>query len=480
MKRFVWLLVLICAAGAFAQPAVQWTTEIAQPASANLLWVWNILQDQNGDILAVGCGGDDTHPYVTRLNVDTGDTLWTRTYPRWYSGITDACEIADGDFLLCGGVDIPSNRNFSVARITSTGDTMWTRRGPGGTNIFTLSDSEFVLGWSSGLVRINGAGDTIWTRQYAPPESWHYATSPYYDYSCGLGGVSRAANGEFLLFGTLTRTVLPEASYLYKVDSTGTLVDSLVFSGYHYSAFCRGRATADGGIVLITRRSRDTVSINYNNYILKLDAQGDTVWCRWMSAETIGELYDVAEVDDGAIIVARSVRDAYNNRFSLTLTKLSMSGEQLWDSAYYAADTALYMNTLRVIRTADRGLMCVGFVVVGNETHPREFTIAVKLAAEQQSSTEVHEFPAGYEHCRAFPNPFNPSTSISFDLPRSERVQLRVFDVTGRCVSTLADGEFAAGHHVVTFDGRGVSSGVYFYQLVAGDYRNCRKMVLLK
>jgi hypothetical protein len=83
------------------------------------------------------------------------------------------------------------------------------------------------------------------------------------------------------------------------------------------------------------------------------------------------------------------------------------------------------------------------------------------------------------------PNPFNPSTTISYRLGEAGRVRLTIYDAAGRHVRTLADRAEAAGEHAVVFDGRddagrALASGVYFYRLDAGDVTRTRKMVLLK
>lgn len=83
------------------------------------------------------------------------------------------------------------------------------------------------------------------------------------------------------------------------------------------------------------------------------------------------------------------------------------------------------------------------------------------------------------------PNPFNPVTRISFSIPVAEQVQVRVYDVAGREVRTLADRHYAAGSHDVIWDGKNnaghqLASGVYFYQLRAGAFTQVRKMVMLK
>jgi hypothetical protein len=78
------------------------------------------------------------------------------------------------------------------------------------------------------------------------------------------------------------------------------------------------------------------------------------------------------------------------------------------------------------------------------------------------------------------PNPFNPSTDISFDLPTASQVSLEVYNVTGQKVATLVDDLLAAGRHTVTWDATDFASGVYLYRLTAGDFVETRKMVLIK
>jgi hypothetical protein len=83
------------------------------------------------------------------------------------------------------------------------------------------------------------------------------------------------------------------------------------------------------------------------------------------------------------------------------------------------------------------------------------------------------------------PNPFNPTTSIAYDVPRAEHVRLSIYDVRGREVARLVDAVQPAGRHTATWDGRTAAhepaaSGVYFYRIVAGDFARTKKMVLLK
>ncbi|HEX9252245.1 MAG TPA: T9SS type A sorting domain-containing protein [Ignavibacteriaceae bacterium] len=81
---------------------------------------------------------------------------------------------------------------------------------------------------------------------------------------------------------------------------------------------------------------------------------------------------------------------------------------------------------------------------------------------------------------QAYPNPFNPTATISFELPTSENVSLKVFNTLGEEVETLVDEFQTAGKHNVKFNGSRLASGVYFYRLQAGSFVQTQKMILLK
>jgi hypothetical protein len=79
-----------------------------------------------------------------------------------------------------------------------------------------------------------------------------------------------------------------------------------------------------------------------------------------------------------------------------------------------------------------------------------------------------------------FPNPFNPSTTVEFALPHAAAVTVDVFNLLGEKVATLVSGVLPAGRHRTTWDASVAGSGVYFTRLLAGDYSETRRMLLLK
>lgn len=110
---------------------------------------------------------------------------------------------------------------------------------------------------------------------------------------------------------------------------------------------------------------------------------------------------------------------------------------------------------------------------------------AQEMATTISSAKVQSVLPTEFVLAQNRPNPFNPSTEISFSLPKPAEVTLVIYNVLGESVVTLAEGQRAAGTHAVRWDGRdkngrAVASGVYFYRLDAGEFSATRKMVLLK
>ena len=84
-----------------------------------------------------------------------------------------------------------------------------------------------------------------------------------------------------------------------------------------------------------------------------------------------------------------------------------------------------------------------------------------------------------------YPNPFNPETKITFQFPQASQVTLRIFNILGKEIKTLVNEQYQAGKHTVNWDGKDnlgnvVSSGIYFYQLRAGNFTQAKKMILLR
>ena len=88
--------------------------------------------------------------------------------------------------------------------------------------------------------------------------------------------------------------------------------------------------------------------------------------------------------------------------------------------------------------------------------------------------------PEEYILDAAYPNPFNPVTNISFSLPENQDITLQVYNLQGQAIETLVHGNMEAGYHTMQWNADNHVSGIYFVRMIAGEYVNSQKLILLK
>ena len=120
----------------------------------------------------------------------------------------------------------------------------------------------------------------------------------------------------------------------------------------------------------------------------------------------------------------------------------------------------------------------------GYATKP-ELWPSISLQLENNLSSKNNSLPKVFALHQNYPNPFNPKTIIRFDLPKESNVKILIYDILGRLIKKLMDNKQSIGFKSIQWDatnnyGKKVSAGVYLYRIEAGDFRQTKKMVLLK
>jgi glucuronoarabinoxylan endo-1,4-beta-xylanase len=119
-----------------------------------------------------------------------------------------------------------------------------------------------------------------------------------------------------------------------------------------------------------------------------------------------------------------------------------------------------------------------------SETVQMDFSLKITMLYNGTPSTGVNPIedmlPKKFSLSQNFPNPFNPTTVISYQLPISNWVTLKVYDVLGKEVASIVNGVEEPGYKSVKFDATKLSSGPYFYRLQAGSFVQTNKMLLMK
>ena len=139
----------------------------------------------------------------------------------------------------------------------------------------------------------------------------------------------------------------------------------------------------------------------------------------------------------------------------------------LFSSSYYKNQIVVFDANGDYVQT----------IAGGNLNVPR--SIAFEQILEPTSVENMlvlHDFKL----CQNYPNPFNPSTSIEYTIPNKSNVTIKVYNILGSDVKTLVNGIKNKGSYKITFDAVHLTSGIYFYSLQAGEFKETKKMTILK
>jgi len=158
-------------------------------------------------------------------------------------------------------------------------------------------------------------------------------------------------------------------------------------------------------------------------------------------------------------------------------TGLKISAGELVHSAKFTGATT---KTFTLTAPATPGPITIYCTGAGG-SNPPNWNHGTSLIVNVVSGiNQIEEIATSYSLAQNFPNPFNPTTNISFSIPKSEFVNVSVYDITGKLVQELVNSNQPAGKFNVTWDANNFASGVYFYKIKAGDFVEMKKMSLIK
>jgi len=432
-----------------------------------------------GETNSFGAGEDDF--YLVKTN-SQGDTIWTRAYREILGGWAYSVQqTTDGGYIVAGYTPFFPGYycDFYLVKTNSQGDTLWTRI-YGGTHddraysVQQTTDGGYIVagftysfgaGWRDFyLVKTNNQGDTLWTRTYGGSSD---------DMACSI---QQTTDGGYIMAG---RTGSFGAGnwdfYLVKTNSQGDTLWTRTYGGTGSDEAYSVQQTNDGGYIIAgSTESFGAGSVDF--YLVKTDSQGDTLWTRTYGGLYADGAYSVQrDTTDGGYIVAGWTYSFGVGGTDFYLVKTNSHGDTLWTCTYGGTNTDCAYS---VQQTIDGGYIVAGWTY----SFGADFSdcYLVKLSSESSVEPISLSLPSRYSLHPNYPNPFNPSTRISYDLPSPSPVTLEVFDLLGRRLGTLTDGMQPAGNYSVLFDGSALPSGLYFYRLNAGNFVQTQKMVLLK
>ncbi|MCH7498288.1 MAG: T9SS type A sorting domain-containing protein, partial [Candidatus Marinimicrobia bacterium] len=227
-------------------------------------------------------------------------------------------------------------------------------------------------------------------------------------------------------------------AWLIRTDAQGDTLWTRTYGGSHEDIGTSVQQTADGGFVMTGWTGFGFIEfvgtpLDADVWLIRTDAQGNGGWTRTYGGSAPDFGYSVQQTADGGFVIAGATRS------------YGAGSDDVW-----------------LIKTNSQGNI-------------------VPLSVSHQRPG----LPDGFMLHPAYPNPFNPVSTIRYDLPRVSDVSLVVYDLLGRVVARLIDRQMEPGYHRAIWDGRDqggreVPSGIYIARLVTPGYTKSIKMVLLK
>jgi len=261
-------------------------------------------------------------------------------------------------------------------------------------------------------------------------------------------------------------TLEPGRGYWVQADATGTITISSDVTASATKRVAKQLAEPEGfASFRISTNERDTPKFYLGG---SLNEDGDLNPLSFsMPPLPPGDAFDVRFDNDSRLVNGNSgtllVRSPGD---SLTISHTNQTNDELEFS--FTREGSVEVENYEIIPDQSLTISSEGI---------SEINVQVGMASSVDDNVEK---PNRIELSQNFPNPFNPSTVISYTLPEAGSVSLEVFDMTGRRIAVLAQGNQAAGAYTYDFDASSLSSGVYMYRLQSAGTVLTRKMTLIK
>lgn len=469
------LLLALAVAQSWAQaPDTVWTRLIGQSVGGS--WIEDGVSTADGGYLVVGpytLAGSYVQSWLVKFNSNC-DTSWTKLHGGTYGDYgRDIVRTADTGFVILGKKQTVKDGDYYVwlYGIDTAGNKTWEKimtrtENPWGLTL--AADSGFGIVATKELavtpmndivvIRAKPNGDTLWTRRFGGP----LADDP-------LAIVSTPDSGFLILANTKSYGLGNTDAYLLKVSKRGDSVWARTFGGAQFDECHQMEPTSDGNYLIVGRSY--SFGINGSVYSIKVSPQGTTIWESNVAGPG-GMAYDFTELPDGGFLLAGSLYPGLSSTTDVYIVRIDRDGKLLWTKT---VGTRVHEYGSSVHRMKDGSSLIVGNYGSSNNIY------AVKLAAEVVGVRHLPGvIPRAFELHQNFPNPFNPVTTIRFEIPRQAAVRLSVFNLLGQEVAVLVDQGLDPGVKEVAFDGSAFASGVYLYRLRAGSDVAVRRLILVR
>ena len=477
--------------------------------------------NSNYPAFAVPAGhGNDA--YVAKYDVD-GNIVWRHIYGG--SGedfFNTVIQTADGGFIAAGHTssndgDVSGNHGGDedawVVKISADGTLQWQKCYGGSSNDVFLSITAEATGYIiTGTTNSRDGDITSWFGNYdvwivklslTGTIAWqsNYGGSKFEE----SRGIVRNTDGTYTFAGTTLSSNQQVGSHaggsydtwVVKISSTGNIIWKKVYGGKGYD-YCNAIArTSDGNIVLGQSSNSTDGDVNgagaFAMWLLKINPQsGDIIWSKTFLGSPLGtSCFGIFSTSDGGVISLGSTGSANDVTWDAFILAADGNGNTKW-SSFLGGTKSDYAKAGVQINNNDLIILCSSASTDGDfvggsgnpdiwlaKFHNCDNNIVTK-ASPTNSIIETNTYKFS-----VYPNPFSSATTISFSLAQSTKVSLKIFDLSGRLVTSLSNEEMQAGNHLIKWDintvnEKSISSGIYLLRIEASNFKETKKVFVIK
>jgi len=414
---------------------------------------------------------------------ENGNEEWDQTYGGVdYDYAFSVQQTVDGGYIIAGFTYSlgAGESDYWLVKTDENGDEEWNQTYGGvdydhAHSVQQTTDGGYIIAgnttsygaglYDSRLVKTDENGNEEWNHTYGGVGD-DYATS-----------VQQTIDGGYIIAGSNSSYIVGNCDcWLIKTNMNGFEEWNLTYGGIDDDYATSVQQTVDEGYI-IAGITESYGAGELDCWLIKTDVNGNEEWNQTFGGDDDDRAYSVQQTIDGGFIIAGTTTSFGVGNRVCWLIKTDENGDDEWNQTYNIGSSDVARS---VQQTTDGGYIVTGYcslsifdawlMKLGPEGSIANNTIAESIISNLSN----------------YPNPFNPTTTISFSIPDESSVDLIVFNIKGQKVKSLVKESFESGNHSILWDGdddfgNSVASGVYLYKLnVNGKIEAVKKCLLLK
>ena len=412
------------------------------------------------------------------------NTIWIRTFGGINNDYGRSIQqvFNDGYIIIGTTASFGDNNDAWLIKIDVQGNKEWDKTFGGsnddfGSSIQQTTDGGYIItGWTNSfgggnndawLIKTDVQGNKEWDKTFGGNDAdIGYSVQQTIDSGYIIIGWTRS-------FGLGNNDV-----WLIKTDVQGNEEWNKPLGGDLFERGYSVQQTIDGGYI-IAGWTNSFGDVNYDLWLIKTDVEGNEEWNKLFGGSDSDRGYSVQQTIDGGYIITGETKSFGNGESDLWLIKTDAEGNEEWDKVFGGSDSD---RGYSVQQTENTEYVITGWTKSFGNGNNDAWLIKVENPIAKIKESNIPDIFVFYQN---YPNPFNLTTSLAYVLPKDELVNITIYDMMGRKIKTFVNNSQTAGYNSIQWNATNhrnepVSAGLYLYTIQAGEFRQTKKMVLLK